>query len=110
MTRASESSPAARRRGLGLVTRANRLMATGAVVLTAAFSIAAAKEFHSTSSSSNSNSNSNSTASSGSSDTSTTSTSTSSGATSSTSSLQSPTQNPSSTSSSSPGGVVSGGS
>ena len=52
MTRASESSPAARRRGLGLVSRANRWMATGAVVLTAAFSVAAAKEFHSTSSSS----------------------------------------------------------
>jgi hypothetical protein len=106
MTRASESSPAARTRGLGLVSRANRWVATGAVLLTAAFSVAAAKEFHSTSSSSNSNSNSNSTASSGSSDTSTTS----SGATSSTSSLQSPTQNPSSTSSSSSGGVVSGGS
>jgi len=33
MTRASETSPAARRRGLGLVSRTNRLLATGAVVL-----------------------------------------------------------------------------
>ena len=113
--RAPESSPAARSRGLGLVSRANRWIATGAVLLTAAFSVAAAKEVHSTSSSSNSNSNSNSTTSSGSSDTSTTSssktsTSTSGDTASSTSSLQSPTQNPSSTSSSSTSGVVSGGS
>jgi cytoskeletal protein RodZ len=104
MTRASESSPAARKRGLGLISRTNRWLATGAVVLTAAFSVAAAKGFHSTSSSANSNSNS--TTSSGSSDTSTTS----SDGSSSTSSLQSPTQHPSSTSSSSTGGVVSGGS
>jgi cytoskeletal protein RodZ len=105
MTRASETSPAARKRGLGLISRTNRWLATGAVVLTAAFSVAAAKGFHSTSSSANSNSNSNST--------STTSSSTSTASSddsSSTSSLQSPTQNPSSTSSSSAGGVVSGGS
>src|SRR5690348_6434550 len=103
MTLASETSPSARRRGLRLASRANRWLATGAVILTAGFSVAAAKEFHSTDSSSNST---NGASSSASSDTSSSTTS-SSDTSSSTSSLQQPTQTPSSTSSSSTGGVVS---
>jgi cytoskeletal protein RodZ len=103
MIRASEHSPSARRRGLRLASRTNRWLATGAVILTAGFSVAAAKEFHSTDSSSNSTSSSTT------SDTSSSATS-SSDTSSSTSSLQQPTQTPSSTSSSSTSGVVSGGS
>ena len=110
MTRASETSPSARRRGLRLISRTNRLFATGAVVLTAAFSVAAAKEFHSNGSSSGSTSSTTSATSSDTSSADTSSSTSSSDTSSSTSSLQQPTQTPSSTSSSSSGAVVSGGS